>query len=99
MLYYCYGEGAKREMSKGILDYEIGVQVDLYLLIKNATKGTASNGKPFLTLIFQDQSGEIEAKLWDANEEDEKNYAPQSIVKVIGELQNYRGKSQLKIRQ
>ncbi|WP_342430177.1 3'-5' exoribonuclease YhaM [Neobacillus sp. FSL H8-0543] len=86
-------------MSKGILDYEIGVQVDLYLLIKNATKGTASNGKPFLTLIFQDQSGEIEAKLWDANEEDEKNYAPQSIVKVLGDLQSYRGKSQLKIRQ
>jgi 3'-5' exoribonuclease len=86
-------------MSKGILDYEIGGQVDLYLLIKNATKGTASNGKPFLTLILQDKSGEIEAKLWDANEEDEKNYAPQSIVKVLGDLQNYRGKSQLKIRQ
>ncbi len=99
MLYYFYWEGAKKEMSKGILDYEIGVQVDLYLLIKNATKGTASNGKPFLTLIFQDQSGEIEAKLWDANDEDEKNYAPQTIVKVIGDLQNYRGKSQLKIRQ
>jgi 3'-5' exoribonuclease len=86
-------------MSKGILEYEIGGQVDLYLLIKNATKGTASNGKPFLTLILQDKSGEIEAKLWDANEEDEKNYAPQSIVKVLGDLQNYRGKSQLKIRQ
>jgi 3'-5' exoribonuclease len=86
-------------MSKGILDYEIGVQVDLYLLIKNATKGTASNGKPFLTLILQDKTGEIEAKIWDANEEDEKNYAPQSIVKVLGDLQNYRGKSQLKIRQ
>jgi 3'-5' exoribonuclease len=86
-------------MSKGILDYEIGGQVDLHLLIKNATKGTASNGKPFLTLILQDKSGEIEAKLWDANEEDEKNYAPQSIVKVLGDLQNYRGKSQLKIRQ
>lgn len=86
-------------MTKGILHYEVGVQVDLYLLIKNATKGLASNGKPFLTLILQDQSGEIEAKLWDANEEDEKNYAPQTIVKILGDIQNYRGKSQLKIRQ
>jgi 3'-5' exoribonuclease len=86
-------------MTKGILDYDFGVQVDLYLLIKSATKGIASNGKPFLTLILQDQSGEIEAKLWDANEEDEKNYTAQNIVKIIGDIHNYRGKSQLKIRQ
>lgn len=86
-------------MSKGILHYEIGVQVDLYLMVKSVTRGIASNGKPFLTLILQDQSGEIEAKLWDANEEDEKNYAAQKIVKILGDIQNYRGKSQLKIRQ
>ncbi|NWQ41172.1 3'-5' exoribonuclease YhaM [Bacillus sp. EB106-08-02-XG196] len=86
-------------MNKGILNYDFGVQVDLYLLIKSATKGIASNGKPFLTLILQDQSGEIEAKLWDANEEDEKNYIAQKIVKIIGDTHNYRGKSQLKIRQ
>jgi 3'-5' exoribonuclease len=98
MLYLYYWEG-ERKMTKGILDYDFGVQVDLYLLIKSATKGIASNGKPFLTLILQDQSGDIEAKLWDANEEDEKNYTAQNIVKIIGDTHNYRGKSQLKIRQ
>ncbi|OIK12374.1 3'-5' exoribonuclease YhaM [Bacillus sp. MUM 116] len=86
-------------MNKGILYYNVGDQVELFLLIKSATKGKASNGKPFLTLILQDQSGEIEAKLWDVGEEDEINYAPQNIVKILGEVQNYRGKSQLKIRQ
>lgn len=86
-------------LTKGILHYGVGDQVELYLLIKNSTKGIASNGKPFLTLILQDQSGEIEAKLWDVNEEDEKTYAPQSIVKVQGDVQNYRGKNQLRIRQ
>lgn len=86
-------------LGKGILNYDVGEQVELFLLIKSSTKGIASNGKPFLTLILQDQSGEIEAKLWDANDEDEKNYAAQNIVKIIGDVQNYRGKSQLKIRQ
>ncbi|HEY2420378.1 MAG TPA: OB-fold nucleic acid binding domain-containing protein, partial [Neobacillus sp.] len=86
-------------MGKGILQYDVGEQVELFLLIKSATKGIASNGKAFLTLILQDQSGDIEAKLWDANEEDEKSYAPQNIVKILGDVQNYRGKSQLKIRQ
>lgn len=86
-------------MNKGILQYEVGEKVEKFLLIKSSTKGTASNGKPFLTLIFQDQSGEIEAKLWDVSEEDEKNYCAEKIVKVIGDIQNYRGRNQLRIRQ
>ncbi|WP_043933148.1 3'-5' exoribonuclease YhaM [Bacillus sp. EB01] len=86
-------------MGKMILEYETGEQVDQFLLIKSSTKGIASNGKPFLTLILQDQSGDIEAKLWDAGDEEEKTYSAQAIVKIIGDIQNYRGKNQLKIRQ
>lgn len=59
----------------------------------------ASNGKPFLTLIFQDKSGEIEAKLWDATDADEQIYQPETIVKINGDIQNYRGRMQLRIRQ
>lgn len=86
-------------MGKKILEHETGEQVEQFLLIKSSVKGIASNGKPFLTLILQDKSGEIEAKLWDAGDDDERNYCAQSIVKVAGEIQNYRGKNQLKIRQ
>ncbi|MBT2638994.1 3'-5' exoribonuclease YhaM [Bacillus sp. ISL-39] len=86
-------------MNKGILNHETGDQVELFLLIKHSSKGIASNGKPFLTLILQDQSGEIEAKLWDVSDEDESTYSAESIVKVQGDIQNYRGRNQLKIRQ
>ncbi|TKC18153.1 3'-5' exoribonuclease YhaM [Robertmurraya kyonggiensis] len=86
-------------MSKGILQHDVGEQVEKFLLIKSSTKGTASNGKPFLTLILQDQSGEIEAKLWDVSDEDEKSYSNETIVKVIGDIQNYRGRNQLRLRQ
>lgn len=41
-------------MKKKIAEYEVGEQVDIFLLIKTATKGIASNGKPFLTVILQD---------------------------------------------
>jgi 3'-5' exoribonuclease len=85
-------------LTKGIIHYEVGEQVDIYLLIKTVTKGIASNGKPFLTLILQDKTGEIEAKLWDASPEDEVVYVPESIVKVFGDINNYRGRTQLKIR-
>lgn len=86
-------------MIKGIHHYDVGEQVEVFMLIKTATKGVASNGKPFLTLILQDQSGEIEAKLWDASEQDEKNYSPENIVKVSGDILSYRGRNQLRIRQ
>ncbi|MEQ2525603.1 3'-5' exoribonuclease YhaM [Robertmurraya yapensis] len=86
-------------MSKGILQHDVGEQVEKFLLIKSSTKGTASNGKPFLSLVLQDQSGEIEAKLWDVSDEDEKNYSNEKIVKVIGDIQNYRGRNQLRLRQ
>lgn len=86
-------------MGKGILDHEVGAQIELFLLVKGSTKGIASNGKPFLSLVLQDKSGDIEAKLWDATDEDVKNYSAQNIVKVSGDIQNYRGRNQLKIRQ
>ncbi|WP_226670072.1 3'-5' exoribonuclease YhaM [Metabacillus litoralis] len=86
-------------MAKGILNYDVGDQVDVHLLIKSSVKGIASNGKAFLTLILQDMSGEIEAKLWDASQDDEGVYSPQSIVKILGDIHHYRGRNQLKIRK
>lgn len=86
-------------MKDGIRSYDVGDQVEQFLLIKNSTKGIASNGKPFLTLILQDKSGEIEAKLWDVSPEQEKVYTATTIIKVIGDIQNYRGKLQLRIKR
>ncbi|WP_174730580.1 3'-5' exoribonuclease YhaM [Mesobacillus harenae] len=86
-------------MSKGIINYEVGEQVEIFLLIKSSIKGIASNGKPFLSLVLQDQSGDIEAKLWDVSEGDETRYGPENIVKISGDIHNYRGRNQLKIRQ
>ncbi|KUP07943.1 3'-5' exonuclease [Bacillus coahuilensis m2-6] len=86
-------------MSKGITFLEAGESVDTFVMIKSVTKGMANTGKPFLTILFQDKSGEIDAKLWDASDKDEEQYQPQTIVKVQGEIHNYRGKNQLKIKQ
>ncbi|SFB95403.1 3'-5' exoribonuclease [Bacillus sp. OV322] len=85
-------------MQNGIIHYGIGESIDTYMYIKTSTKAVASNGKPFLTLILTDKTGEIEAKLWDVSEDDERNYSAERAVKIQGDIQNYRGRSQLKIR-
>ncbi|QTD42837.1 3'-5' exoribonuclease YhaM [Sporosarcina sp. Te-1] len=83
---------------KKILEHQVGEPVELFLLIKQSVKGITQQGSPFMTLILQDKSGDIEAKLWDTGEEQEKMYAAATIVKVGGEIHEYRGKNQLRIK-
>lgn len=84
-------------MKMGVGNYKTGDTFEGFMLIKDASRGVASNGKPFLTLIFRDQTGEIEAKLWDVSKEDESAFAPEQIVRLTGEIIQFRGKDQLKI--
>ncbi|GAB3790206.1 3'-5' exoribonuclease YhaM [Virgibacillus kimchii] len=84
-------------MKKGIGYLSVGDTFDDFMLIKEVSKGVTSNGKPFLTLILRDASGEIEAKLWDATKEDEALFIPEQIIKLTGEINQFRGKPQLKI--
>ena len=83
---------------KKVLEHQVGEPIDLFLLIKQSTKGITQQGSPFMTLILQDKSGDIEAKLWDTGEEQERMYAAATIVKVGGEIHEYRGKHQLRIK-
>ncbi|WP_153731887.1 3'-5' exoribonuclease YhaM [Sporosarcina obsidiansis] len=83
---------------KKLMEHEVGEPVDLYLLIKQATKGVTQQGSPFMTLILQDKSGDLEAKLWDTGEEQARMYQAATIVKVGGEVHEYRGKNQLRIK-
>ncbi|KGA98060.1 3'-5' exoribonuclease [Alkalihalobacillus alcalophilus ATCC 27647 = CGMCC 1.3604] len=85
-------------MSKGIRYHQVGDKIDSYFLIKTATRGIASNGKPFLTLILGDHSGEIDAKLWGCSPDDEATFVSKSIVHLTGELGEYRGRNQLKLQ-
>ncbi|HLS35020.1 MAG TPA: OB-fold nucleic acid binding domain-containing protein, partial [Bacillota bacterium] len=85
-------------MKTGINQYKVGSSFEGFLLVKNVSKGTTSNGKPFLTLILVDKTGEIEAKIWDATLEDETMFVPEKIVKITGRITEFRGMRQLTIQ-
>lgn len=84
-------------MKKGLGFITIGERFDGFVLIKEANRGVASNGKPFLTLILRDSTGEIDAKLWDVTKEDESLFVAEKIVRLSGEINQFRGKAQLKV--
>lgn len=83
---------------KKLLDYQVGETIDLYLLIKQSTTGITMKGSPFMTLILQDKSGDLEAKLWDTTEEHVKMYSPSTIVRVGGVIHEYRGTNQIRVK-
>ncbi|MBU9720728.1 MULTISPECIES: 3'-5' exoribonuclease YhaM [Bacillaceae] len=85
-------------MKRGINHHQVGDSVETYLLIKSSKKGIASNGKPFLTLQLSDKTGEIEAKLWGIAPEDETTFVSTVIVHIQGDIQDFRGMRQLKIK-
>lgn len=85
-------------MRKGIAQYDIGEKFEGFLLIKSVTKGTASNGKNFLTIYFTDATGDMEAKLWDATPEDAEIFVAEKVVHLVGDINEFRGKPQLRIK-
>ena len=85
-------------MNKGIGQHVIGDTFDGFLLIKQAKKGTASTGKAFLTLFFVDATGEIDAKLWDVSADDVNTFTDGKVVKVTGDINEFRGKAQMRVK-
>lgn len=83
---------------KKLIDHKVGEPVDLFLFIKQSNKGVTQQGSPFMSLVLQDKSGDLEAKLWDTGEEQERLFAAGEIVRVGGEVHEYRGKNQLRIK-
>ncbi|WP_432352762.1 3'-5' exoribonuclease YhaM [Sporosarcina sp. A2] len=83
---------------KKLMDHKVGETVDMFLFIKQSTKGVTQQGSPFMSLVLQDKSGDLEAKLWETGEEQERMFAAAEIVRVGGEVHEYRGKNQLRIK-
>lgn len=82
---------------KYIEEFEAGERVDVELLVTNCTKGVSNAGSPYLSVTFQDKTGVIEGKKWDAQEIDSIVLEVGKIVRVVADVIDYRNTKQLKI--
>ena len=82
---------------KWIKDYVDQDKIIAKLLVTACTKGTTDKGLSYLNITFQDKTGTIEAKKWDASNEDLKLLVPGSVVMVYGLVNLYKGQPQLKV--
>lgn len=74
-----------------------GEKCDELFMIKQVRKGETRAGKPYLSLVFSDKSGEIAGPAWDHVERFEKICVPGAVVHVRGLVQTYRDRLQLKV--
>lgn len=84
-------------MSKKIKEFLVGDEVLGFFLIKESNIKTTSNNKKFLDLTLVDSSGDINAKMWDATEDQEKIYTINNLIKIKGVVTEWQGKLQFKI--
>ena len=74
-------------------------QVEGFCLIKNVDKKTSSKGDTYLDFTLSDSEGEINAKLWNYNENLHGVYDANTLVKVRGTISVYNGSDQFRIER
>ena len=84
-------------MQMMIKDFIAGDRIEGFYLIKALNLKTSSNNKKYLDLMLADRSGEVNAKIWDVDEEIERQYQQGDIIKVRGDVTLWMDQLQLKI--
>ncbi len=72
---------------------------DLYALVKRIEVKTSAKGQKYMDLTLGDKTGEVDAKYWDYMEGVTPIFEVNTIVKVRGQLQEFRGAPQLRVSQ
>lgn len=80
-----------------IREFKTGNKVQTELLVSRVSKGVATNGAPYLSVSFQDNSGAIEGKLWNVSEVQEQISQVGMVVSVSADVLTYRSNLQLKV--
>ncbi|MBK5241165.1 HD domain-containing protein [Clostridium sp.] len=86
------------EMKK-ISEIKKGDRIEGFYIIKSVDSKVPnnSNTNKYLDFNLGDVTGDINAKLWECNEELENKFKQNTLVKVKGSVNEWRGKLQLKI--
>ena len=84
---------------KYIKDYKDGDRVfDIYLC-KNKQSAVTKNGKPYDSVILQDKTGTIDAKIWEPNNAGIDDFDALDYVEVYGDVSSFQGMLQVSIKR
>lgn len=85
------------EYNKSIRDMVPGDKVEGFYLLKEAYQKVSSNGKPFLSAVIADKTGTMDVKVWDYSGPVGTPEDIGRIVKVRGDVSEFKGNPQLSL--
>ncbi len=84
---------------KYIKDLKDGDRVfDIYLC-KHKQSAVTKNGKPYETVVLQDKTGTLDAKVWEPNNPGIGDYDALDYIEVYGEVTNFMGALQVSVKR
>lgn len=84
---------------KYIRDYKEGDRMfDIYLC-KHKQPAVTKNGKPYETVILQDKTGTIDAKVWDPNNAGISEFDTLDYIEVYGDVNSFQGALQVNVKR
>lgn len=84
---------------KYIKDYKDGDRVfDIYLC-KHKLSAMTKNGKSYESLILQDKTGTVDAKIWDPNSAGIADFDTLDYIEVYGEITSFQGALQVNVKR
>ena len=84
---------------KYIRDYKEGDGMfDIYLC-KHKQSAVTKNGKPYETVILQDKTGTIDAKVWDPNNAGISEFDTLDYIEVYGDVNSFQGALQVNVKR
>lgn len=84
---------------KFINEYKDGDRVfDIYLC-KHKQAAVTKNGKPYETVVLQDKTGTIDAKVWDPNSAGIGDFEALDYIEVYGEINVFQGANQINVKR
>ena len=84
---------------KYIKDLKDGDRVfDIYLC-KHKISAVTKDGKPYETVILQDKTGMLDAKIWDPNSQGIEEFDSLDYIDVMGDVTSFQGALQLNVKR
>ena len=84
---------------KYIKDYKEGDRVyDIYLC-NHKTSAVTKNGKAYDSVILQDKTGTVDAKVWDPNSAGIEDFDTLDYIEVYGDVTSFQGALQVNVKR
>ena len=82
---------------KKIKDFKAGDIIQGFFYIRESEMKTTTNNNRYMNFTFSDNTGDVNAKLWDADEENPRRFPAGVIVKARGSVIEWQGQLQYKL--